>query len=442
MVRLSDVQPEKVEWLWPDRIPFGKVTVLEGDPGLGKSTLALAIAAAVSTGHPLPGGRSDEPADVLVLTFEDGLADTIRPRVDAAGGDPRRITAIRGVWDPDIETNDLVSFPKDIALVRDLAEQTGARLFIVDPLGASLTIDSYKDADIRRALAPLAKLAEDLGIAVLVIRHLTKNGSGRAITAGGGSIGIAGAARCVLGAYKHPEDESRRILAVVKNNLAPTAASLEYAIEADGKGSSRIGWMGASSFAADDLVAARLDVEESLTRDKVDETAALLRGWLSDDRGLPSPKGLPRGDCVQLARKAGIAERTLDRAAKKLGVTRDRAGVGKDHHSVWKLATATTSATSSTYGGNGASGASPIPEANSSGESPTRATVGPSDSTPATSATSVNSRGLGESEADVIIDPDGGQRFTQEAIERFREERRRAFSGAGAADDIDDGESV
>src|SRR5262245_4712530 len=172
-VLLSSVQPERVEWLWPGRIPLGKLTIIDGDPGLGKSVLTLDLAARVTRGQAMPceprePGEECEPAGVVLLSAEDGLADTIRPRLEAAGAHVDRVLAIESV--PVGEGSRPPVLPDDIPLVRLACRRMEAKLVIVDPLMAYISAEhsAHKDQDIRRAMHPLAQMADETGVAVVV----------------------------------------------------------------------------------------------------------------------------------------------------------------------------------------------------------------------------------------------------------------------------------
>ena len=192
---LSEISPEEIEWLWPGRLPLGKLAVLDGDPGLGKSVVTLDLAARVSTGLELPYGERGEPAGAVLLSAEDGLADTIRPRLDAAGADTERIVALSTVA-TGTKAERLISLTQDLNAIEGAIERVGAVLVVVDPLMAFRPegTDSYKDQAVRRALAPLAVLAESTRAPVLIVRHPTKAAGGNTLYRGGGSIGIIGAA--------------------------------------------------------------------------------------------------------------------------------------------------------------------------------------------------------------------------------------------------------
>ncbi|HEY3351174.1 MAG TPA: AAA family ATPase [Thermoanaerobaculia bacterium] len=315
-VALSDVQAEEVSWLWDGRIPLGKLTLLDGDPGLGKSTLALEVAARLTRGERLPGGGLAEVSSVLILSAEDGLGDTIRPRLEAAGADVSRVFAIQGVSDSEGEEE----FPclRHVTEIEEAIRAHAARLLIVDPLMAYLggETNSWHDQDVRRALAPVAAMAERTGAAVLIIRHLTKGGGSNAIYRGGGSIGISGAARSVLLVAKDPADEERRILASAKSNLSRPPDSLAYRLRNAGD-VARVEFETSSvPLTADQLLAAQEQPEHCGPRG---EAVDFLRDLLAD-----RPVGAK--EVLKAAREAGISEMTLRRAKDKLGIRPKRIG--------------------------------------------------------------------------------------------------------------------
>jgi hypothetical protein len=191
----SEVQMEPISWLWEPYIALGKLTVLDGDPELGKSTLCFDLAARVTTGYQMPnGGVGIAPSNVIILSAEDAADDTIVPRLTAAGADLDRVHILRR--NPHTE----LTLPDDIDKVRDATRILGAKFIIIDPLMAYLSpeVNAHRDQHVRRALAHFSALAEEFNCAVVVIRHLTKDDKGKAMYRGGGSIGISGAARSVL----------------------------------------------------------------------------------------------------------------------------------------------------------------------------------------------------------------------------------------------------
>jgi len=315
LIRLSDVKPEQVRWLWPSYIPEGKITLIDGDPGLGKSTMILDIASRLSMGKLMPDGSSCTRGGTVLMTMEDGLSDTIRPRLDAAGADVSRIAALQGVTTE--EGKPRIPTVADILAITQAVKEVGASLVIIDPLMAYLSgnTNSYKDQDMRRALSPLAHMAEVLRVAVVVVRHLNKSGGSQSIYRGGGSIGIIGAARCGLLVGKDPDDENRRILAGIKSNLGKIPESLSFHIEGN-DGASKIAWGGTSNHTADKLLSIPASEEE---RSAIDEAKAFLLDLLS--KGSVKVKQIK-----SFAQGAGISEKTLHRAKRLLSIKTDKAG--------------------------------------------------------------------------------------------------------------------
>jgi hypothetical protein len=314
---LSEVVPERVRWLWEGRIALGKLNLVDGDPGTGKSAATTDLAARVSVGKPRPEGSRCEGGGVVILSAEDGLADTIRPRFDAAGGDPSRAVAVSTV--PDAEGNERqIAIPDDLHVIETAIERVGALLVVIDPLMAFLSgeVNSHRDQDVRRTLAPLARLAERTRAAIVVVRHLNKGTGGNALYRGGGSIGIVGAARSGLLIAKHPEDDGRRVLASIKSNLAPPAPSLVFGLSSTESGAVRVDWKGESNLDAAALLSAPTDHEE---RSALSEAQEFLREVLS---GGPQAAS----DVKREADSAGIAKRTLDRARQSLDVVSEREG--------------------------------------------------------------------------------------------------------------------
>ena len=313
VTRLADVQPEVVKWLWQGRLPAGKLVVLDGDPGLGKSTLALDLAARISTGAAMPDGTTlASPGSVVILSAEDGLADTIRPRLDAAGADVRRVVTF-AVCGRDGERGPKI--PGDLAHLERVLRHEAAVLVIIDPLVAHLdgSVNSWRDQDVRRALGPLATIAELTGAAILAIRHLTKATGGSPLYRGGGSIGITGAARATWLVAPDPETLNRRVLVVVKSNLAPIPPGLTYRVDSAAIGeiaTSRIVWEGTSGHTAASLLAVPPHEE---TRSALDDAKAVLSEILAHG-------SVGAGQVRRAAREAGVSDRTLDRAKSALGI--------------------------------------------------------------------------------------------------------------------------
>ena len=200
---LADVEAERVEWLWKHRLPRGKLVVFDGDPELGKSTLALSFAAVVTTGGRWPDGtRCEFPGDVLIMSAEDGLAVTVRPRSDAAGADVTKVHSLEAalIVNEKGERVDRSITLADVDRLHRAIQYYGAKLVIVDVLMAYMpdTRDSYRDQDVRSIFAPLSRIAADTGCTILVLRHLNNAKGGNPPYRGGGSIAIVGAARVGL----------------------------------------------------------------------------------------------------------------------------------------------------------------------------------------------------------------------------------------------------
>jgi hypothetical protein len=232
-VRLSDVQPEQVEWLWRERIAIGKLTLIVGDPGQGKSFLTLDIAARVSRGAPWPDAPDDkQPAgDVILLTAEDDLGDTVRPRLDAHEADVNRIIAIRGARFVDDNEERMVNLATDLDSIRRVIQEANEpRAIIIDPVSAYLgKTDSHKNAEVRAVLAPLSELAAELRVAVIAVSHLRK-GEGAALYRTMGSLAFIAAARSAWVVCKDEADSKRRLMLPLKSNIAPDVGGLAFAI--------------------------------------------------------------------------------------------------------------------------------------------------------------------------------------------------------------------
>ncbi len=260
---LSQVETQQVDWLWQRRIPLGKITILDGDPGMGKSLLAINIAACISTGQPMPDGAPGKQGKVILIAPEDAAEDTIKPRVEAAGGDPSQVILLETVEDLDIlDTKKINIRDRPFSLARDLKfleaaiKQTKAILVVLDPLMAILgrSIDSSRDQDIREVLTPLALVAERTGCAILIIRHLNKGSSDNILYRGAGSIGIIAVARIGLLVAHDPDDEQKRVFATIKNNLSKIAPNLSYQIAENEHGAPYIQWLGENHHATSMLL--------------------------------------------------------------------------------------------------------------------------------------------------------------------------------------------
>jgi RecA-family ATPase len=250
---LSDVETQQVDWLWQRRIPLGKITILDGDPGMGKSLLSIFIAACVSTGQPMPDGAPGKQGKVILIAPEDAAEDTIKPRVEAAGGDSSQVFLLENMDLLNIKDTKKIKFnerpfslAQDLGILEKAIKQTGTILVIIDPLMAVLgrNIDSSRDQDVREVLTPLAQVAERTGCAILIIRHLNKGSSDNILYRGSGSIGIIAVARIGLLVAHDPDDDQKRVFATIKNNLSKIAPNLSYQIAENENGAPYIQWHG------------------------------------------------------------------------------------------------------------------------------------------------------------------------------------------------------
>jgi putative DNA primase/helicase len=313
IVCMADVKAETVRWLWYPYIALGKLTILEGDPGLGKSWLTCALAAGVSCGY-LPGVGPFEPGRVLMLSAEDGLGDTLRPRLDAVGADVSRVFALAGA----------VTF--DAAGLLELEEEIDRykpRLVTIDPLFAFTggKVDIHRANECRAISAPLAAIAARQGCALLAVRHLGKSrGGGHALNAGIGSIDFAAAARSVLLVGQDPDEPGKRAIVQTKNNLAPHGEAVGYTLEGG-----QFYWTGASDLTAGRILAPAVEDEE---RSSVAEAVDFLRMALSDG-------GRDMKAVEDEARQAGITPATLRRAKKRLKVCSHKVGMPGSHYQKW-----------------------------------------------------------------------------------------------------------
>lgn len=328
----DEFETERVQWLSEGRLAFGKITVLDGDPGLGKSTITLDWAARISRGLPLPGSRTqpDRPRGVIILSAEDGAGDTIRPRLEAAGADLSRVYLL--AMRDGLGHEQLPDLSLHIRDIGHQVEATDAALVIIDPLMAFLggDVNSNRDQDIRRVLSPVAAMADQTHCAVLILRHLNKASGISALYRGGGSIGIIGAARFGLIVGKDPDckDGSRRVLAVQKCNIGPEAPALIYGLASvPDTDVARVQWLGESNITASQLTAGPMNEEE---RSGLDTAMEWLEQTLAE--GPMWSKDVQR-EC----RDAGLSWRTIEAAKKRLKVDVYREGYAEKGKWFWRM---------------------------------------------------------------------------------------------------------
>lgn len=302
VVCMSDVQAENVEYLWEPYIALGKLTLLEGDPGLGKSWFTLALAAHVSSNKKLPREKNGFSGKVLLLSVEDGLADTIRPRLDALHANVKNIYAY----------NKRVYLDEDgVEEIEDQIKKYNPKLVIVDPLMAFVggQVDTNKANEVTEICARLAQLAERHHIAIIAIRHHNKASGVKAIHRGQGSIAFTGTTRSIMMIGQHPEDELKRCIVHVKNNIGMKGETIEYSLDKDRNDIFR--FEGFSYLTEEDV----LDVKRSNDNAKLKDAAAKL---ISDT--LTQGKYIEQELMFRNAEAAGIDKTLLKRVAEKLEV--------------------------------------------------------------------------------------------------------------------------
>ena len=315
VVRCADITPAQVQWLWEPYLARGKLAVLDGDPGTGKSFVTIDLAARLSTNSPLPGQSSSTGGGpVLLLNAEDDARDTIYPRVSAAGGDLNRIRVLAPAG---LGLDRLPRVPEDLGALEAAIRESSAVLVVIDPMMAFFPpgVSANSDQSIRTALRPLAALAVDTGACVLLVRHLRKTGGGISIYRGLGSIGIMGAVRTGLLLSRHPDDPDLRVLAQNKSNIGRLGPSLGFRLTQRAQsGQTAVEWTGPVDVIADDLLGNGIPLRAgTLCRERA---AEWLRAFLAEGKRRAT-------EVSESARAAGIAERTLNRVKRKMGVKSD-----------------------------------------------------------------------------------------------------------------------
>ena len=244
MIKMSDVQSQTVDWLWYPFIPYGKLTIIQGDPGDGKTTLVLNIAAKLSKGEGLDNDmKVTEPVKIIYQTAEDGLGDTIKPRLLAAGADCSRVLVI--------DDSDQPLTMAD-ARLEEAIVQTKAKMVVLDPIQGFLgaEVDMHRANEIRPLMKRVAVLAEKYHCAVILIGHMNKNSNGKSSYRGLGSIDFQAAARSVLIVGRIKDEPEIRVVCHVKSSLAPEGKSIAFRLDKD----TGFEWIGEYDISADDLL--------------------------------------------------------------------------------------------------------------------------------------------------------------------------------------------
>ena len=317
---MSEVEPTQVRWIWEGRIALGKLNLIAGEPGEGKSTPMMDCAAHVTTGTAWPDGSLGVSGDVLFLSAEDSPSDTVRPRLDAAGADVSRVHLLQAIRDRDGDERHF-DLTRDLKPLQFAIQQYKPKLTVIDPMNAFLgNVDTWKDSKVRAVLAPLQKMAEAEGCAIVGIMHLSKGAGRKALHRVIGSIGFTGTAHLVMAVAADPEDNDRRFFVWVKSNVSRPAETLAFRIVEQ-----RIEWEPepVSGITADGVMSG-FPTDPSESKDAKE----FLEEMLADGQWMAS-KAL-----ITEARAIGINPNTLQGAMRRLGVEKKRLGFGKD--GVWQ----------------------------------------------------------------------------------------------------------
>ena len=305
LIHMEDVVSKEVKWLWYPYIPYGKITIIEGDPGEGKTTLVLKLAAALSRGLPLPcdDDKEYEPIHIIYQTAEDGIEDTIKPRLEKAGADCSMIRVID-------ETD------KELSMIDDRLEQaiieTKARLIILDPIQAYIgaTVDMHRANEIRPVLKHLGTIAEKHNCAIILIGHMNKASGSKSTYRGLGSIDIQATARSVLLVARLRDKPNIRIMAHDKSSLAPAGDAIGFEMTED----NGMVCIGPYDITIDEL----LSGNEGRGKKKLDIAENFIKEYFGSNKVIPS------NEIMMEAAKRSIKRNTLLSAKKKLGITSDK----------------------------------------------------------------------------------------------------------------------
>lgn len=298
LINMADVQATEVKWLWYPYIPYGKITIIQGDPGEGKTTLILNLAAMLSRGKKLPESASiNEPINIIYQTAEDGLSDTVKPRLEAAKADSKRIMVVD-------ETNAELSMT-DTRLEKAIS-QVNAKMVILDPLQAYIgsSVDMHRANEIRPVMKHLADIAQKYQCAIILIGHMNKSMGMKSSYRGLGSIDIPASARSVLLVGRIKDNPTIRVMAQIKSSLAPEGKPIAFELNKE----TGFSFIGKYNISVEDLL------NGTSTISKVKQAETLIMDMLSDGNAKPQKQ------LQQQAKLRNISERTLNEAKKNLGI--------------------------------------------------------------------------------------------------------------------------
>lgn len=310
IIVMDTIDREEVKWLWKPYIPYGKITIVQGDPGEGKTTFVLKLASELSQGRCFNETEGDrKPINIIYQTAEDGLADTVKPRLEDAGADCSKIMVI----DDSEESLSMQDHRLEWGI-----EQTGAKLLILDPIQAYLgeRVDMHRANETRDVTKRLASLAERTGCAVVLIGHMNKGSGAKAAYRGMGSIDFFAIARSVLLVARVPDNPNIRAVAQIKNNLEQEGSTVAFQLE-----EKAFNWIGEYEITADELLSGYSSGSKSANGEK------FLRDLLEKNDSYPANEIFMKG------KRLGISKRTLENIKQELGIKSVRVGTGWH----WKL---------------------------------------------------------------------------------------------------------
>ena len=317
LICMADVQREMVQFLWDPFIPLGKITILQGDPGLGKTFLAVSIASVVTNGGAFPTGDNgvNEPANVIIQTAEDGLADTIKARLEDSGADCRRVFVVD-------ESENVLTLNDE--RLGEAIRRIRAKLLVIDPIQAYIGADRdfHRANETRPLMAKLGHLAEATGCAVLLIGHLSKAAGVKGLYRGLGSIDIAAAARSVLTVGEVPEQKYRRAVVHMKSNLAPQGETILFDLD-PARG---FLWAGTSDLTVDEV----LNYKPERSAPEHDDCAEFLKQLL-----LAGPRSADEAKSIAITN--GFSLSTIERAKKRAGIRSVKTDGGRYGAWLWTL---------------------------------------------------------------------------------------------------------
>lgn len=339
LVKGNDVAPQQVEWLWQDKIPLGKISLVVGNPGLGKSFLSLFIAARVSSGLPWPHteDKNIKIGSVLILADEDDIADTIIPRLHAAEADVSKIHFIKGVKVKDKDDILFFNLKQYMSVLQKAVETVdGVRLIIIDPISAYMgNINTNDNSEVRSVLNPLCEFAAKYKVAVLGISHLNKNSTLEIAYRIIGSMAYTATARATWVLMEDKEDRERKKLLPSKNNIAKNPKGLSFRLRSVMVGEKK------------EIESAVCEFESEMLEESADEAFQVV----SEDNSVPKPRDEAKDWLMSFllegaktskevwteAEKKGFSKKTLDRAKQEMKVRHTYKGSGSEREVMWEL---------------------------------------------------------------------------------------------------------